>query len=119
MSLNIPDTSHEFSEPVKETLTKAQKNVIDRVVLILESDPELNRKVSGKFEENLISIVSDNDKFNLLLKKIGEAEMKELGNIEFRFQKNEITKEVAQDESKIIIVKYTTMSLSALQKSIW
>ena len=82
MSLNSPDTSLEFSEPVKDTLTKAQKNVIDRVVLILGSDPELNRKVSEKFEKNLLSIVSDSEKFNLLLEKIGQAEMRELGNIE-------------------------------------
>ena len=118
MSLNSPDTSLEFSEPVKDTLTKAQKNVIDRVVLILGSDPELNRKVSEKFEKNLLSIVSDSEKFNLLLEKIGQAEMRELGNIETWLKEKKFNTEIAKEKSKAIIVKYTTMSLSALQKSI-
>lgn len=78
MSLNTPDTSREFSEPVKETLSKAQKAVIDRVTLILEADPKLNAEITEKFKSNFLEIVNDQQKFNLLLEKIGSLEMSQL-----------------------------------------
>jgi hypothetical protein len=70
MSLNSPKTSQEFSEPVRDTLTKAQKAVVDRVTLILDTNPELNKKVSESFKKNFLEVVNNSDKFNLLLEKL-------------------------------------------------
>jgi hypothetical protein len=118
MSLNTPGTSHEFSKPIQETLTKAQKNVIDRVVLILESDPELNKKVSEKFQKNLLDIASNEEKFNLLMEKIGATEMQKLGEIEKSFNNKEISEDLAKSESKKIIEHFTQMKLSALKVNV-
>ena len=118
MSLNSLGSSAEFSQPVKETLTKAQKAVIDRVLSILEQDPTLKEKLNKAFEQNLQDIVNDEGKFNLLLEKIGATEMNQLWEIQSRFEKKEITGEWAIEESKMVIKKYTTMKLSALKSNI-
>ena len=78
MSLNSLGSSAEFSQPVKETLSKAQKAVIDRVLSILEQDPTLKVNLNKAFEKNLQDIVNDEGKFNLLLEKIGSIEMVQL-----------------------------------------
>ena len=118
MSLNSLGSSAEFSQPVKETLSKAQKAVIDRVLSILEQDPTLKVNLNKAFEKNLQDIVNDEGKFNLLLEKIGSIEMVQLWTIQSRFEKKEITGEWAIEESKMVIKKYTTMKLSALESSI-
>lgn len=118
MSLNTPDTSREFSEPVKETLSKAQKAVIDRVTLILEADPKLNAEITEKFKSNFLEIVNDQQKFNLLLEKIGSSEMSQLWEIEIKFQKNQIDQTSAIEQSKWVITKYTQMKLTALKWNI-
>ncbi len=118
MSLNSPSSSAEFSQPVTETLTKAQKAVIDRVLSILERDPTLKANINKIFEKNLQDIVSDEGKFNLLLEKIGKTEMIQLLEIQNRYEEWKITGEQAIEESKAIIIKYTTMKLSTLKSSI-
>ncbi len=114
----IPSPSSEFSTPVQETLTKAQEAVLKRVIEILEKDPELNKEVSKAFKQNFMDIVSDKEKFNLLLEKIGESEMQELWKIQNQFEAGEITSEQAKGESRQVIIKYTTIKLLPLKSSI-
>ena len=77
MALNSHETS-DFSQPVKEVLSKAQKAVLDRVVTILDNDPKLKERLNKAFEKNFQDIISDAGKFNLLLEKIGSTEMQKL-----------------------------------------
>lgn len=85
MSLNSHEASSDFLNPVTESLTKAQKAVLDRVIAILDQDPALREKLNQAFEENFQSIVSDAQKFNLLLTKIGQNELQQLGKIETEY----------------------------------
>lgn len=118
MQNNLPDTSREFSEPVKETLSKAQKAIVDRVTLILETNPELNKKVSATFKKNFLDVVNDREKFDLLLEKLGNTEVGKLADIEAKFEKNQISKQEAIDESKAVIEQYTKAMLTALKGQI-
>jgi hypothetical protein len=84
----------------------------------LESNPELNKKVSEKFERNFLEIVSDAEKFNLLLEKLGTAEMQKLAEIQKKYDSKEYNEKVAKDESEKVIEHYTRAKLSVLKANI-
>jgi hypothetical protein len=57
MGLNSPQEPQVDTIPSKEILTQTQKNVLDRILLILESDPKLRENLNIAFEKNLQSII--------------------------------------------------------------
>jgi hypothetical protein len=71
--------------------------------------------VSESFKKNFLEVVNNSDKFNLLLEKLWGIELEKLWNIEERFQKKELTQELAIEESKAVIEHYTKAKLTALK----
>ena len=102
----------------QKKLSEQQQNILNRVIAILTEDPKLNVEISRKFERNLLSITSHSEQFDLLMNKIGEAKMIKLSDIQKQFEKWELTKEWAIDASKKIIIHYTQMEITALEKQI-
>ncbi len=102
----------------QKKLSEQQQIILDRVIAILIEDPKLNEEITKKFEKNLLSITSNSQQFDLLMNKIGEAKMIKLSEIQKQFEKWELTKEWAIDSSKKVIILYTQMEITALEKQV-
>lgn len=90
--INTPSASPESPEAIKEVtnkLTPKQQAVLDRVLLILDLDPELAEKVTKVFQKNLRDISSDKEKFDLLIEKIDTSALQKLTEIQEAFEKEE------------------------------
>ena len=57
MTLEASHTSPEFSKPVEEKLSKAQKAIIERVIAILDTDPKLKEALNKALEASFADIV--------------------------------------------------------------
>jgi hypothetical protein len=115
MSTETPFEWNDFQHPAKETLTEAQKAVLERVLAILKDDHELQRSIEQVFRQNLMAIEDNHTQYTILFDKLQSVEMIKLWEIQDRFSKNKINDAQAIKESKEIIIHYTRTQLQLLR----
>ncbi len=112
-----------FNSPIEQkretnNLTKAQNETINRVIQLLERDPEVEKQMSLAFKQNFKEIISHPNQLKVLLEKMWQVQVDKLGWIEERFKSGELSQEQAIEESRETILHYTEMELQTAKQEI-
>lgn len=105
-------------EKQKETtkLTEAQKQIIDRVIQLLERDPEVEKSMNLAFRKNFQEMISHPDQLKALLDTMGQKKNEELTKIEKNYKSGELSSEQALEESRDVIMHYIKMQIETTKK---
>lgn len=118
MSLHESESISEISHPNPETNKKLQQ-VIDKVLKVLENDPELQKDFTEKFQSVFHEVTNDPKKLDTLLSNIESHMIWELEKIYKHYQNSpDIKATEAKQQAREIISKYTHMWQFALKNSI-